>query len=344
MKNIWAKVGEEYFQQESSFQVDVLPPHVFRLEKSPSGYYLVEMEEEFTFNHKIYNTDQSLIERVAKSFKELKGNLGVLLSGIKGSGKTVTAKLICNKIKIPVIVVTRKYEDVSTFINSLQQEAIIFFDEYEKIYTDYNANILTVMDGVLNSSSKKLFLMTTNETQVNSNMLQRPGRIRYFKTYGDMDIETIMEVVDDRLTYKEAREETIKFIAGLDTITLDVVKAIVDEVNLFEETPDKFAKVFNVKPLQEVFDIYHVKGDKEELMHKKVSVTIPRIDKRNIGWSLSCSESYLGEIENVLPDGKVVIKIEEEDEDGDETGNTVLKTIRIDRHKTYHSSFYGYDF
>src|SRR5258708_7107226 len=183
MNNVWAKFGEEYLQQEASMQVDILPPYVFRVDKSPMGFVLVKMDDEFTFDHKIYNIDKALIDRVTKAFSEMPGNLGVLLNGIKGSGKTVTAKLICNQTKLPVLVVTRKYDDLSIFINSIQQPAVIFFDEYEKIYSNYDSNVLTVMDGVLNSEHKKLFLMTTNETYVNRNMLQRPGRVRYFKTY-----------------------------------------------------------------------------------------------------------------------------------------------------------------
>ena len=59
-------------------------------------------------------------------------------------------------------------------------------------------------------------------------MLQRPGRLRYVKTFEDLTVGVIMEIVDDKLIHKQHREKTVNFISKLDTITIDIVKAVVD--------------------------------------------------------------------------------------------------------------------
>ncbi len=64
-------------------------------------------------------------------------NMGVLLNGVKGTGKSVTAKLICNELKnfLPIIIVDKAYEGLPQFISKIQQEVIIFIDEFEKVFT-----------------------------------------------------------------------------------------------------------------------------------------------------------------------------------------------------------------
>ena len=59
-------------------------------------------------------------------------------------------------------------------------DCIFFFDEYEK---EFRESVLSFMDGVRNSQYRKIFLLTTNELEINNNLLGRPSRIRYVRSF-----------------------------------------------------------------------------------------------------------------------------------------------------------------
>lgn len=61
---------------------------------------------------------------------------------------------------------------------SIDFDCIFFFDEYEKEFKN-SSDVLSFMDGTYNSIYRKVFLLTTNELNVDPNLLGRPSRIRY---------------------------------------------------------------------------------------------------------------------------------------------------------------------
>lgn len=248
MKTSWFQNGNEYHYGEVSSQIDVLPVGIYNIKTQPmtGKIYLCRVEEDFKFNHKIYGLEKDFIQRVKTTYNSVKDNLGILLNGVKGSGKSVSAKLICNTLNLPVIVVDGKYDYLPTFISELQQNVVIFIDEYEKIYKE-NGDVLTVMDGIFKTAYKHVFLLTTNDLFINRNMLQRPGRIRYVKTYEDLTSEVVEEIIDDMLINTSHKEDCIQSISNLAIITVDLVKSIIQEVNIHDEAPSKFIDFFNVK-------------------------------------------------------------------------------------------------
>lgn len=148
---------------------------------------------------------------------------------------------------MPIIIVDANYDGLPQFIAEIQQQVVIFIDEYEKVYQEYSSDVLTIMDGVYKTAHKRLFLLTTNNLFINSNLLQRPGRIRYLKTFDDLDLSVLNEIIDDMLIYPEFRNDCIEIISTLEIITIDLVKAIINEVNVHNESPKDFIDVFNVK-------------------------------------------------------------------------------------------------
>jgi hypothetical protein len=103
------------------------------------------------------------------------------------------------------------------------------------------------MDGIFKTAYKHVFLLTTNDLFINRNMLQRPGRIRYVKTYEDLTSEVVEEIIDDMLVNTSHKEDCIQSISNLAIITVDLVKSIIQEVNIHDEAPSKFIDFFNVK-------------------------------------------------------------------------------------------------
>lgn len=59
------------------------------------------------------------------------------------------------------------------------------------------------MDGVFNSPYRRVFLLTTNNLYVNENLIGRPSRIRYKKTFGNLQPEVVQEYLDDNLKNKK---------------------------------------------------------------------------------------------------------------------------------------------
>ena len=254
----WLIIGDTYWQSTKGNYTATLPTALLNIGYDDrKGFYLEKMDNKFDFQHKIYGVESELINRVKKTYVNTNRNLGILLNGVKGTGKTVTSKLIANEIGIPVLVVQHAYVGLVDFINSIKQDVIIFIDEYEKIFEERHT-LLTIMDGVLSNEYRKFFILTTNETHINDNLLQRPGRIRYFKTFGNLKPNVVNEIVDDFLVHKHLKKDVVRFVSSLELITIDIVKSIVEEVNIHEESPEAFKDIFNCKKITGRYNVYQL--------------------------------------------------------------------------------------
>ena len=86
---------------------------------------------------------------------------------------------------------------------SIDFDCIFFFDEYEKEFKN-SSDVLSFMDGTYNSIYRKVFLLTTNELNVDPNLLGRPSRIRYKKSFSNLSEEVTREILNDILEDKTA--------------------------------------------------------------------------------------------------------------------------------------------
>lgn len=249
---IWLKNGRNLRQVDGSVQlIKDLPSKIYTVQVDPrSGeLYLEEYADSFHFDFKVYGMESQLMDHIMKTFENTTGNLGILFNGVKGTGKTITAKLIANRMNMPVILITNAYDGLSDFISKICCPCILFFDEFEKVFKkDYNdTGILSIMDGVFNSPYRRIFLLTTNNLYVNENLIGRPSRIRYKKTFGNLQPEVVQEYLDDNLKNKEYTSEIIEFIDSLAISTIDILKAIVDELNIHDTPIATFKNFFNVE-------------------------------------------------------------------------------------------------
>ncbi|WP_304245595.1 AAA family ATPase [Phocaeicola plebeius] len=199
---------------------------------------LEKIDETFTFDFKIYDLDcEQIMQRIIKTwsselFIKSNKNLGVIFNGLKGTGKTITAKLLSNRIGLPVIVISKPIEGLLEFIQSLCFECIILIDEAEKTFKEEQEVLLKMIDGVYNST-RKLYLLTTNKLNVDENLLGRPGRIRYIKEFGNLSTKAINEVIDDNLLDSALKTDILKLVDS----TIDILRAIIDECNIMGEVP-----------------------------------------------------------------------------------------------------------
>lgn len=344
MKKTWAQYGNDFMLEEISNKNPILEPKVFKINfNEMSGKcYLTHIMDKFVFPYKIYGVQNAFIDRVKKTYANTSGNLGILLNGVKGTGKSVTAELICNELNMPVLVVHSPYSQIPSFINEIQQDIIIVFDEFEKIYNNYDHSILTVMDGILNNEHRKTFLLTTNQLYINDNLLQRPGRVRYVKTFEDLTLDVIIEIIDDKLIHKELREECIKFISTLETITIDIVKAVTDEVNIHHESPENFKSVFNIHTINNLFNVFEVNTttNTSEQIYSAVKINHNKLTLNIVNHYLEINNDYIGIIKNLIDDDTLLIEMVDDDEDDEKTVNKIYRFEKVEKQ---HKSFFNYN-
>lgn len=228
-----------------------LAPGVYTIEYSmESGFYLT-LGEPFYLPPKVYGDIPTISERVLRTFNDrVNKNTGVMLVGEKGSGKSLLSKYICMQSNLPVLVVTGCYSGPSfkAFLDAIDQPCVVFFDEYEKIYNDRKDqwNLLSMFDGT--SASQKLFLFTCNdELSIDVHMMNRPGRVYYLINFDSMTEEAILEYCDNTLLYPEYRGEILSFTHNFAKFNFDMLAAIVEEVNRYNQSPSKFSDLINVK-------------------------------------------------------------------------------------------------
>lgn len=217
---------------------------IFRIYEQPQTKRLglEKIDDTFRFDFKIYDLDcEDIMSKIIKTwtsdlFRESNKNLGVIFNGLKGTGKTIAAKLLCNRIGLPVIVISKPVDGMLEFIQSLHFESIILIDEAEKTFREEQEVLLKMIDGVYNDM-RKLYILTTNKLSIDENLLGRPGRIRYIKEFSNLSARAVNDVIDDNLKDVSLKEEVLKVVDSLEISTIDILKAIIDECNIMEAVP-----------------------------------------------------------------------------------------------------------
>lgn len=266
MEMVWvSRDGGEFYHRTSMNEKEELEKGIYLLQRNPQTgeLFLKPWKTEYEFGYKIYGLEQEFIQRVVKTFEMRADGIGVMLTGLKGTGKTVTAKLIANAVKLPVIVVTEIFHGLEEWLSQISQPVVLFFDELEKM-EGRSGDLLTLMDGGLSGGVKRMILATTNELRINSNFLSRPSRFRYVKKFENLSKEVVEEIVDDLLVVQELRGEVIEYVSSLELVTVDLVKAIVEEVNLHRDAPQVFEGFFNASKLVAVYDVWRSELDGSE--------------------------------------------------------------------------------
>ena len=250
---VWLKNGRVLKQVDNTIQVvDTLPKRVYSMGYDPNKHeiFLEDFADEFHFDFKIYGMESKLVEHIMRTFENTTSNLGILFNGVKGTGKTITAKIIANKTNLPVILVNAPYPGLADFISKINCPCVLFFDEFEKNFnTDkgHDLELLSIMDGVFNSPYRRVFLLTTNKLYINENFIGRPSRIRYKKSFGNLSTEVIMEYLNDCLEDKARVPEILEFIDSLAISTIDILKSIVEEINIHKCSINDFKSFINVE-------------------------------------------------------------------------------------------------
>lgn len=270
----YIRSGRSY-RQTSSKALDIqdtLPPATYTIKVDPmSGEYFYEMVDNFTLPKKLYGDHTKNATRIMSTFDDRYGSTGVLLGGEKGSGKTLLAKSISLSLleqEIPTIIINTNHcgEAFNTFIQTMEQPAVIIFDEFEKIYNaQEQEHVLTLLDGVY--PTKKLFILTVNDKwRIDQHMRNRPGRIFYALEFDGLDKSFVQEYAEENLNDKGQVNSVMTVASLFDKFNFDMLKAIIEEMNRYGETAQEAIAMLNTKPESSeghTFDITLIKDGKE---------------------------------------------------------------------------------
>lgn len=232
---------------------DLLPAGNYVVRSMPTGELYLEAIENFEVNHKLYGKIALQTKKVLHTFNDRGSSTGLMLSGEKGSGKTLLAKNICvegAKAGVPTIVINAPWrgDSFNTLIQHIRQPCIVLFDEFEKVYdAPKQQEILTLLDGVF--PSKKMFIITcNNKWGVDIHMRNRPGRIYYMLEFKGLEDAFIQEYCQDNLTNEKYTDSICKIASVFDSFNFDMLKALVEEMNRFDESPQEAISMLNAKP------------------------------------------------------------------------------------------------
>jgi len=249
-----------------------------------SQYYL-ETINDFQLKGKIYGNVVRSSSRILNTFLDRHRSTGVLLVGEKGSGKTLLAQYIsivaAKEKEIPTIVINKPWhgDQFNSFIQNISQPVIILMDEFEKFYTmnrgeNHQEKILTLFDGVY--ASQKLFLLTCNDKhRMDSHMMNRPGRLYYFLEFTGLDQSFVQEYCEDNLLRKDYIPAVSAIAALFQAFNFDMLKAMVEDMNRYDESPSEVLEYLNVRPDSGGNETFNVKlivdGKKKEKVQKNWS-------------------------------------------------------------------------
>lgn len=200
---------------------------------------------------KVYSTDNDnkFLNKVINHYNNSKnGVTGVMLSGLKGSGKTVMCKKIALDSNLPIILIDQALRPrilVKLFNMLTDVDVCIIMDEVDKLGEDYDDSyLLKILDGI-NTSGKKLMLFTCNDTKhINEYLLDRCSRIRYWRKFEEISKDLIKVIIEDKLNDKDEINSVTDFITNnFNCISFDNVYSFVEEVN--ENPKDTFEELFS---------------------------------------------------------------------------------------------------
>ena len=217
-------------------------PYIVRFAKM-TGFYLEEYSNIQVKEDKIYGEHMKKVQKVLHSYEKFDRNLGVILSGHKGIGKSMFARILSEaavKNGIPIIVVDQYIPGISSYIETIDQNVMVLFDEFDKTFGDVKpaggevepqAALLGLFDGI--AQGKKLFVITCNDIRkLNDFIINRPGRFHYHFRFDYLSADEIRTYLYDNLeaAHHKEIESVISFSRKVD-LNYDCLRAIAFEIN-----------------------------------------------------------------------------------------------------------------
>lgn len=248
------KINEDTYRifKDSLIIQSKLDPQVYTLSFNEMMGFSLERHAPLEIKEKIYGGHKEKIDALMKAYDEFDRPMGIIFSGKKGIGKSVGGRMLANKMidaGNPVILIDEFIPGMIEFIETIDQECMLFFDEFEKNFRDRKkgdispqTELLSLFDGT-NSGHKKMFVITCNDTRdLNEFITNRPGRFHYHIRWTSPSKEETEEYLIDKLgeEYSEEIEKVVRFSSRV-PMNYDSLRAVAFEIKMgrkFEEYID----------------------------------------------------------------------------------------------------------
>lgn len=189
---------------------------------------------------KLYGNINLQKDRILRAYKTSEKNLGVLLHGNGGTGKSTLAKLIAfdvvNEFNQPVILVQQdSIKHLEYVLSNLKQPVMFLIDEFEKMFeeTEDQGFLLTLLDGLYNNNH--LFVLTANDQdRINRYFFNRPSRIRYNFYYGALGYDVYSEIINQYFE-PDFAAQLIGKLATINNLSFDIIQEIINEAKAFPD-------------------------------------------------------------------------------------------------------------
>jgi hypothetical protein len=269
---------------------DNLKPRIYTVRFSkPIGFYLEVNMDLFSIPNRVYGNTMERVDKIYNTFTDRTKSTSVLMTGKKGSGKTLLAEIMCNHMignEYPVLLINDSFagDDFNEFIDKIGP-CVLFFDEFGKNY--YNPNhkndnsnqdsLLTLLDGTMNP--KRLVLLTeNNQWRINEYMLNRPGRIFYHFKYDKLNEYIITEYCNDKNVPTEPTQDIIDIARMVNEFSFDILKGIVEEYTRYGHPIDDIIRDLNIVTEKEskwIMQVTRVMLDNKNILSKPVTIDLP---------------------------------------------------------------------
>lgn len=256
--------------------------YIVRFDKM-KGFYLDEYADIQAKEVKIYGAHLHKVQKTVRAYEKMDRNMGVILSGHKGTGKSLFAKLLSMEVvnnNIPVIVVDQYIPGIASYIELIDQSIMVLFDEFDKTFDitshsdiDPQAELLGLFDGM--SPGKKLFVITCNDIQnLTDFIINRPGRFHYHFRFDYPSADEIKQYLHDKLEkqHYDEIEAVIAFSRKVD-LNYDCLRAIAFEINSGEGfcSAIKDLNIINLSGEYYNATIYFKNGSAKYSLHTKIN-------------------------------------------------------------------------
>ena len=238
------EIGNSFRIYDDSLLIhDLLPAQTYRVQfEEMSGFSLV-LHKDMEIKENVYGVHDSKLHKVMNAFQNFDRSLGVILSGKKGIGKSLFAKMLCKEAVAngyPVIIVDTAIPGISAYLESIEQEAVVLFDEFDKTFaanrmseSSFNpqTELLSLFDGT--AGGKKLYVITCNDiNKLNVFLVNRPGRFHYHFRFEHPTSEEIAVYLRDKLVpeYYGEIDSVVSFSLRV-PLNYDCLRAIAFELN-----------------------------------------------------------------------------------------------------------------
>ena len=124
----------------------------------------------------------------------------------------------------------KNYHYLSDFLDSIDQECLVLFDEFEKVFSEQD-KLLSLFDGY--STKKKLYAITINHVnKLSEFMVNRPGRFHYHFRFSYPSPQEVREYLEDKVDskYKEQIDKAVLLSKRM-KLNYDYLRAIAFELN-----------------------------------------------------------------------------------------------------------------